>query len=112
MCAMAHKQELDALDWTLRVLRSHQILFGSSMVLLAGDFRQTLSDIHRSAAGDKINASLKASVLWRYVKNVKLTTNMRVALQNDSYVFLKALLDIGNGTIAVDPSTHFVPSKY
>ncbi|EFN61253.1 Uncharacterized ATP-dependent helicase YHR031C, partial [Camponotus floridanus] len=98
-CTMAHKRALEALDRTLRDLRSNQILFGGAMILLAGDFRQTLPVIPRSTAADEINACLKASILWRYVKNLKLTTNMRVALQNDisAEVFSKGLLDIGNG---------------
>ena len=67
----------------IRHLLNNQILFGGAMILLAGDFRQTLPLIPRSTAADEINACLKASILQRYVQNLKLTTNMRVALQND-----------------------------
>ncbi|KAF2903264.1 hypothetical protein ILUMI_02924 [Ignelater luminosus] len=106
-CTMAHKRPLEALDRTLRDLRSNQIIFRGGMILLAGDFRQTLSVIPRSTPADEMNACLKTSNLWRYVKNLKLTTNMRVALQNDisAGVFSKTLLDIGNGKIPVDSST-------
>ena len=56
---MAHKQALEALDWTLRDLHNNQILFGDTMILLAGNFHQTLLIIPRSTAADEINACLK-----------------------------------------------------
>ena len=98
----------EALDQTLRDLRSNQIFFAGGMILLAGNFRQTLAVIPRPTADNGINACLKVSILLRYVKNLKLTTNMRVALQNDisAEVFSKALLDIGNGRVHV--STKFL----
>lgn len=109
-CTMAHKRALEALDRTLKDLRNNQYLFGGTMILLAGDFRQTLPVIPRSTAADEINACLKSSNLWRYVKTLKLKTNMRVALQNDesAKVFSKQLLDIGNGKIPVDASTGLI----
>ena len=52
------------------------------MILLFEDFRKTLPVIPRSTAADEISACLKSSNLWRYVKKLQLTTNMRVALLN------------------------------
>ncbi|XP_063907386.1 ATP-dependent DNA helicase PIF1-like [Zophobas morio] len=48
--------------------------------------------------------------LWRYVKTLQLTTNMRIFLQQDetANVFAKQLLDIGNNKVAVDTSTGFI----
>lgn len=109
-CTMAHKKSLEALNRTMQDLRSNQNLFGGAFILLAGDFRQTLPAIPRSTAADEINACLKSSYLWRHVKTPKLTTNMRVALQNDQSAewFSKQLLDIGNGKIPIDISTGFI----
>lgn len=44
------------------------------------------------------------------MKTLRLTTNMRVFLQQDQSadVFPKQLLDIGNGKVAVDTSTEFI----
>ncbi|KAF2879973.1 hypothetical protein ILUMI_26198 [Ignelater luminosus] len=58
-CTMAHKRASEALDRTLRDLRSNQIIFGGAMILLVGDFRQTLPVIPRSTPADEINACLK-----------------------------------------------------
>lgn len=109
-CTMAHKRALEALDRTMKDLHNNSRLFGGTLILLAGDFRQTLPIIPRSTAADELNACLKASHLWRYVKKLHLTTNMRVALQNDPSAdeFSKQLLAIGNGQIPVDMLTGLI----
>lgn len=107
---MAHKRALEALDRTLKDLRNDARCFGGAMILLSGDFRQTLPVIPRSTAADEINACLKSSTLWRYVKKLQLTENMRVALLNDlsADVFSKQLLAIGNGRVPVESSSALI----
>lgn len=104
---MAHKRSLEALNRTFQDLRDNHNIFGGAMILLSGDFRQTLPVIPRSIAADEINACLKSSNLWHQVQTLHLTTNMRVFLQHDqtANVFSKQLLDLGNGKIPVDAST-------
>ncbi|XP_050059845.1 ATP-dependent DNA helicase PIF1-like [Aphis gossypii] len=77
-CTMAHKKSLEALDRTLKDLRSNNNRFGGAMILLAGDFRQTLPVIPRSTPADELNACLKSSSLWKHVKVLHLSKNMRV----------------------------------
>jgi hypothetical protein len=67
---MAHKRALEALNRTMKDLRNDSRCFGGAMILLSGDFRQTLPVIPRSTAADEINACLKSSTLWRYVKKL------------------------------------------
>ncbi|XP_059169815.1 uncharacterized protein LOC131951424 [Physella acuta] len=109
-CTMAHKKALEALDRTLQDLRDNGQPFGGALILLSGDFRQTLPVIPRSTPADELNACLKSSVLWRHVKKLTLKTNMRVQLQNDASAerFAKQLLDIGNGKMAVDRSSQYI----
>jgi len=83
-CTMAHKKALESLHHTLHDLRANNELMGGSTVVLAGDFRQTLPIIPRSTPADELNACLKASHLWRYVKIFTLTTNMRVHFTGDA----------------------------
>uniref|UniRef100_A0A8D8T3L0 ATP-dependent DNA helicase n=1 Tax=Cacopsylla melanoneura TaxID=428564 RepID=A0A8D8T3L0_9HEMI len=106
-CTMAHKKSMEALDRTMRDFRNNQNIFGGTMILLAGDFRQTLPVIPRATPADELNACLKSSVLWKHVKVLTLNMNMRVELQNDDSgrMFGKQLLDIGNGKIPSDPVT-------
>ena len=107
---MAHKRALEALNTTLQDLRSTKSLMGGVTVLLAGDFRQTLPVIPRSTSADELNACLKASFLWRHVKPLTLTTNMRVQLSGDpsAGLFSNQLLTLGNGKAPVDPATGLI----
>eukprot|EP00102_Acyrthosiphon_pisum_P013585 XP_008183218.1 PREDICTED: ATP-dependent DNA helicase PIF1-like [Acyrthosiphon pisum] len=109
-CTMTHKRSLEALDRALKDLRDNQNIFGGAMILLSGDFRQTLPVSPRSTVADELNACQKSSNLWRYVKTIQLTTNMRVFLQQDetANVFAKQLLNIGNNKVEVDSTTGFI----
>ena len=42
------------------------------MIFLSGDFRQTLPVIPRVTPADEINACLKSSNLWRYMKKYSI----------------------------------------
>ncbi|GFV57130.1 ATP-dependent DNA helicase [Trichonephila clavipes] len=77
-CTMPHKRAIEALDHCLQDIQNNPKLMGGVVVLLAGDFRQTLPVIERGTAADEINACLKASYLWTKVEKLYLTTNMRV----------------------------------
>jgi ATP-dependent DNA helicase PIF1 len=109
-CTMAHKRALEALDRTLKDLRKDLRCFGGVMILLSGDFRQTLPVIPRSTAADQINACLKSSYLWHTVKKLQLVENMRVALLNDpdAKEFSEQLLMVGDGQVPVEKSSGLI----
>ncbi|GFX77454.1 ATP-dependent DNA helicase PIF1 [Trichonephila clavipes] len=98
-CTMSHKKALEALDRTLRDFRGNRRIFGGALILLSGDFRQTLPIIPRSTPADELHACLKSSVLWRHLQKLTLKTNMRVQLQRDASAgnFAKQLMDIEMG---------------
>ncbi|XP_054745847.1 uncharacterized protein LOC129250236 [Anastrepha obliqua] len=100
-CTMANKKLLEAFNRTMQDLRGNQQLFGGALILLSGDFRQTLP---RSTPADEINACLKSSVLWKCVQKLTLNINMRIHLQKDpaAHEFSKQLLQIGDGKIQID----------
>lgn len=106
-CTMAHKKGLEALDRTMRDFRNDQRIMGGAVILLAGDFRQTLPVIQRSTPADELNACLKYSFLWKHVKKITLSTNMRVHLLKDdsAKIFSQQLLNMGDGKLPVHPST-------
>ncbi|GFY20158.1 ATP-dependent DNA helicase [Trichonephila clavipes] len=56
-CTMSHKRAIAALDRCLQDIQNNPKLMGGVIVLLAGDFRQTLPVIERGIAADEINAS-------------------------------------------------------
>ena len=109
-CTMAHKHSLEALDRTLKDLNDNTRLFGGALLLLSGDFRQTLPVIPRATYADEINACLKQSYLWRNVSILRLNINMRVQLQNDPLAlsFSEQLLNIGNGKILLHGNTQCI----
>ncbi|XP_055911820.1 uncharacterized protein LOC129945885 [Eupeodes corollae] len=84
-CTMAHKHSLEALNRSLKDIRINARLFGGALLLLSGDFRQTLPVIPR-------------------------TTYMSVRLQNDPLAsgFSEQLLDIGNGKIQLYEDTQYI----
>lgn len=104
---MAHKKSLEALDRSLKDFRENDRPMGGALLLLAGDFRQTLPVIPKSTPADELNACLKASYLWRHVKKLTLSTNMRVHLLQDAaaQIFAKQLLDMGDGKLPYEPTT-------
>ncbi|XP_050065740.1 uncharacterized protein LOC126554747 [Aphis gossypii] len=103
-CTMAHKHSLEALNRTLKDIKNSDKLFGGTLLVLSGDFRQTLPVIPRSTYADEINACLKSSPLWRNVEKLQLKINMRVQMLQDpsAETFSKQLLDIGDGKVAID----------
>lgn len=103
-CTMVHKRALEALNRTLKDLFNDSRCFGGAMFLLSGDFCEKMSVISRSIIADEINACLISSNIWRYVKKLQLTTNMRVALLNDTSAedFSEQLLTIDNGRVPVN----------
>lgn len=86
---MVHKKFLEALKSTMKPFRNSQNRFGRAIILLAGDFS-------RITPADEPNAYLKCSILWKYVKILNLSKNMRVELQIDQSreIFYKQLIDI------------------
>ncbi|XP_014208257.1 uncharacterized protein LOC106639256 [Copidosoma floridanum] len=91
-CTMTHKKSLEALNFTLKNLRRNNNIFGGLMILLAGDFRQTLTVIPRGTPTDELNACPKASPLWN----------------NSAAQFSKQLLAVGNGKVPVDATSGLI----
>ncbi|UYV82863.1 hypothetical protein LAZ67_22001131, partial [Cordylochernes scorpioides] len=103
-CTMAHKIALEALDRTLQDIRDDPQPMGGLVVLLVGDFRQTLPVVTRGTPADELNACLKSSYLWSHIVKMHLTVNMRVQLHNDTTAaqFADELLKIGEGQLETD----------
>jgi len=82
---MAHRFCFEALDRTFRDLLSvdepsnANKPFGGMPILLGGDFRQVLPVIQGADRCQILNASLIRSPLWKHVRMLKLTVNMRLS---------------------------------
>lgn len=106
-CTMSHKHHFEGLDNTLRDIRDKDELFGGLVVLLSGDFRQTLPVVPGGTPVDELDACIKKSRLWRHVQKYGLHMNMRVQLNRNrtSEEFAQSLLKIGDGTYHFHPWT-------
>nr|GEU69740.1 retrovirus-related Pol polyprotein from transposon TNT 1-94 [Tanacetum cinerariifolium] len=90
---------------TLRgLMNAPETLFGGKIVVLGGDFQQTLPVKKGAAKQDLIHASIVESYLWVHFRICTLKQNMRLLRsaisdeeQERSKVFAKWLLDVGNG---------------
>ena len=100
---MAHKRALEALNKTLQDLRDSRQLMGGVIVVLSGDFRQTLPVIPKGTKADEILACFKSSYLWQNVTTLGITTNMRARIYGDENFgsFADNLLQLGEGKTPV-----------
>ncbi|GFU87079.1 ATP-dependent DNA helicase [Trichonephila clavipes] len=95
-CTMSHKKHWKRLIAHCEISEETADLSVAALILLSGDFRQTLPIIPRSTPADELHACLKSSVLWRHLQKLTLETNMRVQLQRDASAgnFAKQLMDV------------------
>ena len=111
--SMAHKGGLEALDRTLRDVRSCSEIFGGVTVVICGDFRQILPVVQKGTPADEIRACIKSSYLWRNVEKITLRTNMRVHTTGhpDGGRWAAKLLQLGSGTITTDENDKIDTTK-
>ncbi|KAL4084660.1 hypothetical protein QTP88_027587 [Uroleucon formosanum] len=97
---MAHKRGFEALDRSLKDIRSNNEVMGGVTVLLTGDFSQILPVIPRGSRADEVKACIKASYLWPLIVQLSLNKIMWVHLRRGDITtgkFSELLLKIGDG---------------
>ena len=97
---MAHRLIFEAFDRLLKDLAvglNKNLPFGGKVVVFGGDFRQVLPVVVHGGRADQVNACFTQSTLWKYVRTLELTVNMRVAGTAEP-AFAEWLLRIGDGT--------------
>ena len=99
---------LDAIDLMLRDVCNNSFPFGGKIIVLGGDFRQTLPIVKNGTTSDILNASVVSSKLWSLCQRFTLSTNMR-ARKEEQY-FAKFLLHLGCDRLALKPSNPYVNS--
>ena len=76
-----------------------------------GDFRQTLLIVIKGTRGQIVGASIKRSPLWRHIRTLRLTVNMRLLCpdlppnqQEEQRAFSERILAVGDGQ-GMDPDS-------
>ena len=102
---MAHKHLIECIDRSFRDLRECQDKpFGGAIMIFSGDWMQCLPVVPMARRAEITNSTVKASFLWREVKEFKLETNMRILTAGqENKKYAKDLLDIGEGKTKVFP---------
>ncbi|XP_062202425.1 uncharacterized protein LOC133904848 isoform X1 [Phragmites australis] len=129
---ITHRKCFETLDRTLRDIVGGQnpeakdLVFGGKVIVLGGDLRQILPVIEGGTRAEIVNASITNSTLWRHVKVLKLTTNMRLLstsldpiVQCEIAKFSKWVLDIGEAKLPTEkrstedePTWIEIPSEF
>jgi ATP-dependent DNA helicase PIF1 len=94
---MAPNIALNAVDHCLRELKGNDKPFGGTVVLLGGDFRQTLPVLKHAHRVSVVQSTIKFSPLWCKFKHHKLIVNKRA--QEDP-AFCDWLIKLGDGELA------------
>ncbi len=95
--SMVSKNALHAIDMLLQDITGVKVPFGGKIVLLGGDYRQTLPILPRARKTAVIENTLLRSPLWSKIKKVHLKKNMRA--RSDQQEFASWLLQLGNGEL-------------
>ncbi|CAN6907960.1 unnamed protein product [Brassica oleracea] len=105
---MMSKHCFESLDRSMTdiVGNKDNLPFAGKVVVLGGDFRQVLHVIHGAGRAEIVLESLNSSYLWKHVKVLILTKNMRLMSTDlspeeakDLQEFSQWILDVGDGKI-------------
>ncbi|MCO5610469.1 hypothetical protein L7F22_064707 [Adiantum nelumboides] len=105
---MIHEHAFEALDRTLQGIMEKDLLFGGKTMLLRRDFQQVLPVIPKGRCEGIVGASLCNSNMWRHIKVLNLTENMRLINSTTIQIerdFARWMLDIGNGNLQIDAAS-------
>ncbi|KAJ8914507.1 hypothetical protein NQ315_002780 [Exocentrus adspersus] len=94
--SMVTNMVFNIIEQALRDICRDERPFGNKIILIGGDFRQTLPVV---VGGDRcmiVNSCIKSSRHWPLFVNLQLHTNIR-AINNQQ--FSRWLLDLGNGVL-------------
>jgi len=94
--SMTPTHALNAVDRLLKELMCDQRPFGGKVMMLGGDFRQTLPVVPHGHRVAIVQTTLKYSPLWKHFVQLTLTKNMRTG---DDKEFARWLLQLGEGRL-------------
>ena len=107
---MLHRYQLEAMDKTLRDVLDDERPFAGKVLVLTGDFRQTLTVVPRASRAGVVDCCITRSHLWSLFQVMKLAVNMRVRASGDQELqrFDDWVLSLGDGTTPTVKDTDLV----
>ncbi|XP_016566994.2 uncharacterized protein LOC107865177 [Capsicum annuum] len=107
--SMAKGKIIEALDLLLKDLMDTKMLFGEKVVVLGGDFRETLHVVRNEKKEDFISQTLLYSQIWNQLEKLHLSENMRARTDPS---FSEYLMRIGNEKEKFNSNDKVENSKY
>ena len=97
---MQHRYVIEAVDRLIQDVTGVNIPMGGKVCVLGGDFKQILPVVRNGRRADIVGSCIKKSRLWRFVKTLHLSINMRSFLRegSESTEFSRFLDRVGSGT--------------
>ena len=100
--AASNKLNVEAFNVLMQNITQNNHLFGGKVVVLGGDFRQTLPIVKKGTRADVVQICLNQSFIWDMLHKRQLIVNMRLAqapahLRAMATEYDEWLLNIGNG---------------
>ena len=78
-----NSEALEAVDKMVRDIVNKDKSMEGHTLILSRDFKQILPVVKSGTKTDHINSCLKTSVMWKNIRLMKLTKNMRVFLSTN-----------------------------
>jgi hypothetical protein len=75
--AMTERQSIEMLDRSLQDIMGCELPFGRKVMVFGGDFKQVLPVVPRGTRAQITDATLLRSYIWKDVRKICLTRNMR-----------------------------------
>jgi PIF1-like helicase/Helicase len=96
---MQHRHAAEAIDRLLQDIKGSDRLFRGLTVVFGGDFQQILPVIPKGSRPQIVGACIQRSNIWRHLRILNLTVNMRlqVAQDEEERNFAKWQLEVGHG---------------
>src|SRR5207237_3179197 len=69
---------LDEVNRLLKEICNNSLRFGGKVIVIGGDFRQTLPIVKHGHRVKVVEMCVKSSAIWRSFQQIKLHENMRV----------------------------------
>jgi hypothetical protein len=82
------KQNIDVINKFLQKIMNNELPFGNKIVILAGDFRQTLAIVKQGNKADIISNLIINAPWWEKVQTLKLNINERLNQQRNNNNYL------------------------
>ena len=107
---MVPKGALEAVDSLLRDIFQNDTPFGGIIMVLGGDFRQTLPIVERGTSLDTVDACITRSDLWPRFSIFRLQENVRA--RGADAAWQAFLLQIGSGETNNSDGRVAIPTEY